>query len=641
MSSSNRISQPEGGFLSRIDTGKLQIGVVKDAGDSETTGRLKVWIKGSNTLETDPTGWIICNYASPFAGATDPAVLGGALQSFSDTQTSYGFWSVPPDTGNEVIVCFINGDIRRAYWIACLYQKDMNYMVPGIADGASYQSSQFGGEALPVAEYNKLGSKADQRPYYKPLADGLNNQGLLSDDLRGAGSSTSRRESPSLVSGWLTPGGNHIVMDDGQNSELIRIRTKSGVQLLLSETYGHVYAITKDGKTWIELNNDGNIDLYAGANFNVHSLGDINLKAGGQVNVESGTDTNIFSNKNVNIQTTTDTNINTGGNANITTSKSFELITQGDTSLSTHGTFITARWGNERSWRKPGAWVNIHDNLVHPSSDRIDNSTPTQVTALTPVHHQVSLKNSSGKETPQTSICGRIPDKEPWPTHAISQTGTREQVEQGASTASKGSIVEKPSAPLTVIGTPNKGMKPGIYLPKGYDKNENPIYEYSGETTALTSVNNLVTSDEGIRFIAGQEGFSPNKYKDAAGYSIGYGHFIKPSDPASIQNGPISQEIALELLRSDVKKAEAAVRKYITVPLTQSQFDALVDFTYNCGTGALEKSTLRKQLNAGNYSAVPTELSKWTKSLGKVLPVLVKRRREEALMFARPVKSKS
>lgn len=639
MSSENRVSNPSGGALSRVDTGKLQIGVVKVVGDSEVSGRLKVWIKGSSSLETDPTGWITCAYASPFAGATDPAVLGGALQSFNDTQTSYGIWAVPPDTGNEVIVCFINGDIRKAYWIACLYQKDMNYMVPGIAEGSSFQSKEFGGNALPVAEYNKLGNSADQRPYYQPLTQGLSNQGLLGDDLRGAGNSTSRRESPSAVQGWLTPGGNQFVMDDGNGSELIRLRTKSGVQLLLSETFGHVYAITRDGKSWIELNNDGNVDIYAGANFNVHAVSDINLKAGGTINAEAGIDININAQKNINNQAKIDINLNSSNNTNVTANKNYNLVSKGDTSVTTHGTTINAQYGNTRTWRKAGGYIAYYDTLSHPATPVIQNSAPHEEIAKIPQPHQVSLKNNKGQEAPANSICGRIPDHEPWSLHAESVVGTREKVELGTSTASQGSIVEKPTAPLTVIGSPTPGMTPGVYLPKGYDKKDQPIYEFSGTTSALTDVNQLVTSPEGIAFIERQEGRSLVKYKDANGFSIGYGHFIVPSDSAEVKSGVISQETAEALLRNDLKKSEAAVRKNITAKLTQSQFDALVDFVYNVGAGALAKSTLRKKLNAGDYSSVPTELSKWTKSQGKVLPVLVKRRREEALLFSRPAQT--
>ncbi len=68
----------------------------------------------------------------------------------------------------------------------------------------------------------------------------------------------------------------------------------------------------------------------------------------------------------------------------------------------------------------------------------------------------------------------------------------------------------------------------------------------------------------------------------------------------------------------------------MTVPLTQNQFDALTSFTYNTGEGAFSRSTLLKQLNAGNYNAVPGEMGKWVYGGGRRLQGLVNRRAAEA-----------
>jgi hypothetical protein len=95
----------------------------------------------------------------------------------------------------------------------------------------------------------------------------------------------------------------------------------------------------------------------------------------------------------------------------------------------------------------------------------------------------------------------------------------------------------------------------------------------------------------------------------------------------------ISKENAEEILKRDMVQYEDGVRKLVTVGLTQGQFDALVDFAYNAGVGALQKSTLLKKVNAEKFDEVPAEFMKWTKGGGKELPGLVRRRRAEVKLW--------
>jgi lysozyme len=98
--------------------------------------------------------------------------------------------------------------------------------------------------------------------------------------------------------------------------------------------------------------------------------------------------------------------------------------------------------------------------------------------------------------------------------------------------------------------------------------------------------------------------------------SIGYGHLVHQgpicgaASEAPFAAG-ITEEQGSELLLADVGYAEHAVAHLVTVPLTQGQYDSMVSFTYNEGAGRLETSTLRKDLNAGNYGAVPAQLEEW------------------------------
>ena len=95
---------------------------------------------------------------------------------------------------------------------------------------------------------------------------------------------------------------------------------------------------------------------------------------------------------------------------------------------------------------------------------------------------------------------------------------------------------------------------------------------------------------------------------------------------------------AEEALRRELAKHEAAVTRLVTVDLKQGQFDALVSFSYNVGSGALGGSTLLKKLNAGDNAGACAEFGKWDKATvnGKrvALRGLTIRRAMEAAMFA-------
>jgi len=113
-------------------------------------------------------------------------------------------------------------------------------------------------------------------------------------------------------------------------------------------------------------------------------------------------------------------------------------------------------------------------------------------------------------------------------------------------------------------------------------------------------------------------------------WTIGYGHTSAAGDPVVTRGMKITSERAWQILRQDLEKVERQVEFLIEVPVTQDQFDVLVDFTFNVGSGNLSRSTLLRKLNAGDYDAVPGELAKWNKAAGKVLPGLVRRRAAEA-----------
>jgi GH24 family phage-related lysozyme (muramidase) len=105
-------------------------------------------------------------------------------------------------------------------------------------------------------------------------------------------------------------------------------------------------------------------------------------------------------------------------------------------------------------------------------------------------------------------------------------------------------------------------------------------------------------------------------YTDRAGNAlIGYGHLLHEGtvDAADEANYPtaIDQAQATQYLVGDKARAVDAVNKDVKVPLTQDQFDALVDFTYTKGTGALAKSALREAVNKEHFDQVPGQFDEW------------------------------
>lgn len=133
-------------------------------------------------------------------------------------------------------------------------------------------------------------------------------------------------------------------------------------------------------------------------------------------------------------------------------------------------------------------------------------------------------------------------------------------------------------------------------------------------------------SESGLNLIKHFEGFSPKVYLDAAGLpTIGYGHLIKTGEVFTT----LDLEEAEILLKEDVAIAERAVSKLVHVPLTANQFDALVSFSFNLGSGALQRSSLRQKLNRGEYMSAAFEFPRWVWAGGKKLPGLVRRRHAE------------
>lgn len=136
-------------------------------------------------------------------------------------------------------------------------------------------------------------------------------------------------------------------------------------------------------------------------------------------------------------------------------------------------------------------------------------------------------------------------------------------------------------------------------------------------------------SAKGLQLLKQFEGCRLTAYWDVNGYSIGYGHHAK-----DITKGmTIDQNAADEFLKKDVARFEKAVNA-LKYDFNQNQFDALVDFAYNCGAGNLLKLTAN---NTRSIQQISYKIPAYCKAGGVRLMGLVRRRNAEQELFNTPI----
>lgn len=137
-------------------------------------------------------------------------------------------------------------------------------------------------------------------------------------------------------------------------------------------------------------------------------------------------------------------------------------------------------------------------------------------------------------------------------------------------------------------------------------------------------------SKRGLELTESFEGCRLNAYRDSKGVlTIGYGHTGTDVTPGLTW----TQAKAEAALAEDIAWAEREVTRLVTTPMTQAEFDSLVDFVFNCGAGNFKHSTMLVLLNHNDHVKAADEFQKWDKCGGVELPGLLRRRRAEAALF--------
>ena len=141
-----------------------------------------------------------------------------------------------------------------------------------------------------------------------------------------------------------------------------------------------------------------------------------------------------------------------------------------------------------------------------------------------------------------------------------------------------------------------------------------------------TQLASLTLSAAALVGIALHEGYSDKAYTPVPGdvHTIGFGttQGVKPGDS-------ITPPKALQRALQDVQQFEGAIKRCVTAPLHQHEYDAYISLSYNIGQAAFCGSTLVRKLNAQDYAGACKEILRWDRFKGQPLPGLTNRRRAE------------
>ena len=375
-------------------------------------------------------------YLSPFYGVTGAEYVGQDPNDYNDTQKSYGMWMIPPDVGTTVVIFFIDADPKRGYWMGCVADENMNFMVPGLAatanavDGVDFQDSAGRPGRIPVAEYNKKNntSNADPTGFTKPkhpLATVLTLQGLVADDTRGITTSSARRETPSMVFGISTPGpldknanakrgamgknessipdafvsrlgGTTFVMDDGDDKFLRKTAANEG-----PPEYASVESGDTSGNVNIPHNELFRIRTRTGHQILLHNSEDL-IYIG---NAKGTTWIELTSNGKIDIYAKDSISVHTENDLNFTADRDINFNAKGNINLNaTQGIFATAAKTFDIKAGTDGkiqAVANLNLKSAHhiETAGTIDMNGPAAAAAIA------------------AKIPARVPTFEPWQYH--------------------------------------------------------------------------------------------------------------------------------------------------------------------------------------------------------------------------------
>jgi hypothetical protein len=447
------------------------MGKVLDTNDPLQSGRLRVFCpalgdQADHKVEEIP--WAM--YASPFGGTTMGEARGpGGGGSLGGT--THGMWSIPT-LGSYVLVTCIDGDPNIRCWFACailpnnastgphgrwvppaagsgssavidgpltntekpvepLYSNQKAAFTkiesrvsgtPTAGQGLAYEwmSRAMDYSAAAITPQNKdnldsLHSVPDKQDITLPTPGGgtkTYTPGYAKTRFEpGSGDAATGAVYDSSVYYWTTPGFHGFSMDDRPENCRIRLRTTSGAQILMDDTNERIYIQTAAGNNWIELDQNGNIDIYSGTRISISSASDINITSDAAIRMHAKMGIHMTSDGDIRMNSLGDTSITSEALLRVHATSDVRIESGAEVHVAANGTLHLSAVGNLN------ALSGAQTRITSASTTNIGGGgnilmTAPQIHANGPT---AAAADPAGPANPkQAWLPNRTPEHEPW-----------------------------------------------------------------------------------------------------------------------------------------------------------------------------------------------------------------------------------
>lgn len=317
-------------------------GVVIDVNDPQQMGRVKVWIPAVDGKDYDPKNIPWALYTTQVGGSINN-YRGGNAATPSGGLTAYGLWT-PLKVGAAVVVAFLFGNPNSRAVIACFYPDHRNRSLPVGRNRPDIAQVPVGDNLNPIEPQNgnlqeqfagnMTRSESKTRGVYerqvgqdKTNKDGT--EGYQPNQDPGYSSAVEQNGLDPQTYCWVTPGRHAIIMQDNAQTGRVRIKTSEGHQVIFDDANERIYVSTAKGKTWLELDEDGHIHVYASESISMYAGEDINLTAQRDVNVQAGRNINAVAGKSILASACDEVHVTGDSGIKLTSHANFDIFAEG------------------------------------------------------------------------------------------------------------------------------------------------------------------------------------------------------------------------------------------------------------------------------------------------------------------------